>query len=84
MSVVATVISAIIFLQAGSLPAQLPFHVAQAKMKAKNPPATNGDDSREKGVPESTKVMQDGSFLDKAIEVAENRVMGKATSFKAA
>ena len=58
-----------------------PLLSAWERMVAKYPPATNGDLNREKSAPESTRIMQDGSHLDKAIEVAESRVLGWAARF---
>ena len=46
-----------------------------------NPPATNGDLSREQGTLGSTRMMQDRSCLDKALKVIESRILGWATSF---
>ena len=50
-------------------------------MTAQNPPATNGDMSREWGAPESTRIMQDRSYSGEALEVAESRVPAWAASF---
>ena len=44
-------------------------------MIAQNPPTITSDLRREQGVPESTRMMQDGSYPVEAQEVAESRVL---------
>ena len=51
------------------------------RMPAKYPPATNYDYSREQGIPEPTRMLQERFLLDEAIEVTESRVLGWTTSF---
>ena len=50
-------------------------------MIAQNPPATNSNLGKEQGIPESTRMMQDGSHSAEALEVAESSVLGWAASF---
>ena len=50
-------------------------------MTAQNPPATNGNLGRERGMPVSTRIIQDGSHLAEELEVTEGRVPGWAASF---
>ena len=50
-------------------PTQLLFHVAQERMTEQNPPEINGDHIREQCMPESTRMVQDGSHLGEAMEV---------------
>ena len=50
-------------------------------MIAKYPPAINGDLGKEQGIPESTSMMQNGSYPDEAMEVTESRVPGWAVNF---
>ena len=52
-------------------------------MTAQNPPAINGDLGRERGMPESTRMMHDGSRMREAIKVAESRVPDWAARFGA-
>ena len=59
----ATLLSATIILQVGLRPTQLFFQAAWERMTAQNPPATNGNLGRERGVPMSTKTSLDGSRL---------------------
>ena len=61
-------------LRAGSHPTQLLFHAALDRMAVQYPHVTNDDLDREQGMPESTSMMQDGSHLDEAPEVAKSRV----------
>ena len=81
LPVMAILLSATVILWAGSHPAQLLFYAARERMTVQNPPATNGDLGRERGVPEPTRTMWDGSRLAEAKEVTEERVPGWAASF---
>ena len=63
-------------LWAGLHPAQLLFYTAWERMTAKDPLAINGDLNRDQGMLESPRIIQDGSYPVKALEVAESRVPG--------
>ena len=76
MSLVATIFAATVLLWVGSFLAQLLFHIAMERMLAKYPLATNSNLGRELSMPESTRIIQDGSHLLEAIEVVESEVLG--------
>ena len=57
-----------LFALGGITSAQLLFYTAWERMTDENPPATHSDLGRERGMPESTRTMQDGSHLVKAME----------------
>ena len=52
------------------------FHTAQEMITAEYPPETNGDLGREQGVPESTRMIQDGSHPVEAMEAVESEITG--------
>ena len=49
-------------------------------MTAQNHLAING--TWDQGMPESTKVIQDGSYSDEALEIAVNRALGFGNKFQ--
>ena len=76
----ATLLFVVILLWAGLRPAKLLFYTAQERMTAQNSPI-NGDLGKKRGVPMSTRMMQDASHLTKELEVAKDWVPGWAASF---
>ena len=83
MPVVATILSMAILLQLGLCPTQFLFYTAWERMTIQNPPATNGDLGKERGMPELTRTIQDGSHTGEVMEVVERRVFGGTASFSA-
>ena len=77
----ATILSEATLLQVGPYPTQVLFYIAWERITAQYLPATNSELGRELGVPHSTRIMQDVSYLNKAIEAIESRVLGWAASF---
>ena len=71
MPVVAIFLSMAVLLRVGSRPAQ-----QRERMTAQNPYKTNGDFGKDQGMLESTRIMQYGSYLGEALEVAKSRVPG--------
>ena len=83
MPVVATTFFATILLWVGFCPTQLLFYTAQERITAKHPLEINGEIGKEKGAPESTRTMQDGSYLAEAMEAVEIKVTGYAANYSA-
>ena len=78
---VETLLSMTILLQLGLRPTQLLFYAAQERTTAQNHPATNGNLSRDRGAPVSTRKIQDRSHPAEELEVAEGQVSSYAASF---
>ena len=81
MLVVATTFAMTILLLSSSCPTQLLFYAALEKMTAEYPPAKNSDLGRERGIPESIDMMQDGLYLVEAAKVVESKVLSWGANF---
>ena len=73
MPLVAIILAIANLLQVGSYSTQLLFQVAYKRMKAQYPPAKNGNFGKERGAPESTRMMKNRSYVGETIKVPKSR-----------
>ena len=72
------------FALGGIISCPAPLLHSPERMATEYPPAENSDLGRERGTPEYTRIMQDGSYPEEVTEVVKSRVVGWAASFSMA